>query len=88
MRTTNKFVAVHADGTYLTVSVSNSHVGEKVTFGKVTSIDDATTFYNANAQGYLSHQHRDQFNRLKVTWCPVTVHLEVVLQAFGVKDGI
>lgn len=82
MKITQRFVAVQADGYYLSINHSQTHTGYRINVSPVVDIDDATI---RNQPAPRDQKEADALNRrlLKITWVPVEVRREVILKGFG-----
>jgi hypothetical protein len=85
MKITRGFVAVQPDGQFLYISATQTHVGHRVHISPVSDIDDATVRMHPGPRGG-DRKEAAALAELKVTWVPVEVHRNVVLQGYGVAD--
>jgi hypothetical protein len=85
MKITRGFVAVQPDGQFLYISSQTTHTGHHITISPVADIDDATV-RNHPAPRAGDRKEAAALAELKVSWVPVEVHRNVVLQGYGVKE--
>lgn len=78
MKITRGFVAITPDGAYLYMSSQQTRTGHHVYISEVADINDASVRVNP---GPRDRKEMALLVQRKVTWVPVEVRREVVLQA-------
>jgi hypothetical protein len=80
MKISRGFVAVQPDGQFLYISSHQTHTGHHVDVSPVGDIDDASV---RNQPAARDRKEAAALRRLGVTWVPVEVRREVILQGYG-----
>ena len=82
MKVTRGFVAVQPDGQFLYITSQQTHTGHHVSISPVADIEDATV---RNNPGPRDRREHGELAKHQITWVPVEVRREVILQGYGVK---